>query len=369
MINNLFWFFTGAIILVAVTNVPGFTAEQKDLSHQLLTLDSLAGKNPFSVQPLIALGDTYLKLGIDKEAERFYRKAFAVDPGNALVNLALGEIAISKGEYEQARIMLGKCLSIDPANTDCLNALAEIAFIDKDRRAAKKYYDRVLEIDKKNERALLNSGVLRMEADDTSGAIGLFERYVAAYPDSIKGRMNLGVLYDRTNRFHDALLQFTKVLSLDTTHYEALQSLGVLYFKRKVYMESNTIFERAQKLRSSLPVSIALALGYNYQKETDKALTILEKSILGAREESYMMRLLMADIALVAGKHDAAIEYCKMAHELKGKEHVEQEIVNAIYRENGSNSSLFLHGKSTSPDLPLYKPGSIINLFQKELSD
>lgn len=360
------------VFLIVLIGVPRFICANvsSPISNQIMTFDSILAKNPKDVNALIKLGHAYRKIGITEEAERFYEKAFAVDPGNGTINFALGELSLEKGEYEQARIMFGKCAAIDTKNVDCLNALAEISLmLDKDKSSAKKYYDKVLAVDPKNEKALLNSGVLRIEQGDTSGAVEFLERYVASYPDSVRGRMNLGILYDKTGRFHDALMQFTKILSVDSSNIEALQSLGALYFKRKVYMESNTIFEKAQKIRHSIPVSIGLALGYHYEKEPEKALSVLENTLLKAKEDAYMLRLLMADISFVAGRHEAAIEYCKMAHELKGEKHVEQEIVNAVYRTKGTNTSVFLHDESMPSEIPLYKPGSIIKIFRNGLGE
>lgn len=360
------------VFIVLLVGAPRFiwANVSSPISNQIMKFDSILAKNPKDVNALLKLGQAYRKIGITEEAERFYEKAFTVDPGNCTVNFALGELALEKGEYEQARIMFGKCAAIDTKNVDCLNALAEISLmIDKDKSSAKKYYDKVLAVDPRNEKALLNSGVLRIEQGDTSSAVAFLERYVTAYPDSVRGRMNLGILYDKTNRFHDALVQFTKILTTDSMHIEALQSLGVLYFKRKVYVESNAIFERVQKIRHSIPVSIGLALGYHYEKEPEKALSVLENTLLKTKEDAYMLRLLMADISFVAGRHEAAIEYCKMAHELKGEKHVEQEIVNAVYQTRGMNASVLLHDESMPSEIPLYKPGSIIKIFRQGLGD
>jgi tetratricopeptide (TPR) repeat protein len=352
------------LLVLAGVPYPLFSSNTVSLNLKIAQFDSIIAQNPQSINALVELGNIYQKVGILDESERFYQKAFSINPDNVEVIFALGKIAFDKGDFVQARILLGKCTILAPQNTQCLNMLAEIALIaDRDTLSAKKFYERVLKIDTSDEKALFNSSVLQLDMGDTVSAIDFLEKYITAYPDSNQGRLNLGILYEKSNRFHDALIQFTKLLKRDTTNIEALQSLGVLYFKRKVYMESNAIFERVQNLRYSLPVSIGLALGYYFEKEPDRALAVLNNSILNAKENAYMLRLLMADIAFMSDRNDAAIEYCKLAHELQGSEHVEQEIVNVIYQNNDSKSIPRLHKYAIDDKKPLYEPGSIIRLF------
>lgn len=89
--------------------------ERREEGRQLLALsDQRENRNPFNY---LALGDLSMAQGRLRDAERYYRRAFHLNPAGADTRAAMGRWALESGRPRRARKFLRKARRADPAET------------------------------------------------------------------------------------------------------------------------------------------------------------------------------------------------------------------------------------------------------------
>jgi tetratricopeptide (TPR) repeat protein len=108
-------------------------------SESRLWKDVLA-KSPKKVRPLLAMGERMLELRRVGEAERYFERAYQLDPGHATVLVQLGAIAQMKGDAARAEDLFRRVLEIEPNHWIALANLGDLALARGDREEALRYF-------------------------------------------------------------------------------------------------------------------------------------------------------------------------------------------------------------------------------------
>ena len=163
-------------------------------------------------------------LGLSADAERFWKKALACNPGFAEAHYNLGVLSYQRRDYETAAACYARATALEPRNALALNnlgaTLRELGRLDEAeaalRRAlaadpqlaeacnnlalvlnARKRFDeacacldRAIGLKPQFAEALLSRGRLCAEAGDQDGAIGFFDAAISARPDYADAHLN-----------------------------------------------------------------------------------------------------------------------------------------------------------------------------------
>ncbi|TAL02466.1 MAG: tetratricopeptide repeat protein [Rhodospirillaceae bacterium] len=127
------------------------------------------------------------------EAEKFYRKAMAINPSNGLLHSNLGVLYYAQGRIDDAIVMQKRAIALDPG----------------------------LGISHNNLGVALN----RLERHEE--AIEAFRRAIEIEPDNSRALNNLGDSLTKSGRFEESVTFLRKALELDPVYAEAKSNMGM----------------------------------------------------------------------------------------------------------------------------------------------
>ena len=95
--------------------------QRDDISGELRILLKGLDIDPENVTLLLKLGRAYWRLGMNKKALEYFRKAERLDPDNPVTYINMGNIHLTQGQYAEAKPLYEKGLAI--MESDPLSAL------------------------------------------------------------------------------------------------------------------------------------------------------------------------------------------------------------------------------------------------------
>jgi hypothetical protein len=207
---------------VACLGVNQFTGGTADFQSQVL---NLAEAIPGSWMANFLSGTWYKGQGLYIEAERYYRRSVAYNPGFAMGQLFLADILYKQGNLTESlehyrlsvaadstnpegRINLGflylrsnqnalaasefkAALAMEPDNLDVTYGMASALMQDRKLPEAEAYLERTLHLSPNHSGALNYEGVIHEFHGDSPGALDYYRRAVAADSANVSARANL----------------------------------------------------------------------------------------------------------------------------------------------------------------------------------
>jgi eukaryotic-like serine/threonine-protein kinase len=263
--------------------------------------------DPHDVFTLIALGDTYDKLGRTSEAEATFRQATMLSPNYWAAFNWLGVFYSRHGRYVDAAAQFQKVTDIEPDNY--------------------RGYD--------------NLSAMRILQGNYEEAIQSLNRSIELRP-SMTAYSNLGSAYFWMHRYPDAISAYEKARSLDDKDYQNWGNLGdALYWSPSRRAESAAAYKQA----------IALAQGQlkiNPKDATTRAFAAQYYAMLGDQRTATTEALQAVDQA----PHDpdvlfrAALVYNQFGDQRQALEWLQKAVAENFPRTTVRNTPDFDHFKS-----------------------
>jgi len=120
--------------------------QRNKLSQAMLCFAMAHSVKPYSIEPILNLGNTSLRLGNLEGAEHYYRWALLLDPNSFVAQLNLGNCLASRKEYHQAIASYLEALRIKPDSFEATYNLA-LCFLELgDRSRAQLYLLKTLQL-------------------------------------------------------------------------------------------------------------------------------------------------------------------------------------------------------------------------------
>ncbi|MCP4896216.1 MAG: tetratricopeptide repeat protein [bacterium] len=201
---------------------------------------------------LVALGEVYLDLSRNDEAESAFRSALSLSPGSPAVMAGFGELALRRQDYEDAVAYFKAALASVPEANRLHYSLAMayrgLGRVDEARehlekrgtvgvRAPDPVVDS-LQLLTRGERVHLVRGRLAFANARYSEARDEFALAVEADPSSTRALVNLGATYSQLGDVEEALRLFRSVVEIEPKQLTANFNLGSLLAHKGAYDEA-----------------------------------------------------------------------------------------------------------------------------------
>ena len=191
------------------------------------------------------LGKVALDDGQPAEAERFFQRAYAINPKSPATQIGLGLVAMAREHYEDAEAWLAAACQADPANIE----------------------------------ARYDLGVAQLRQRHRHQAEATFRGVLTSQPDHFNAQYNLAGIATYFGRPLEMRVEWEKCVKLRPTSLEARYQLGLAYLKSTLYREAIEQFEAAHKLApKDADVLNNLGLAYQGDKNDEAALRCYEQA-------------------------------------------------------------------------------------------
>src|SRR6185312_12714736 len=163
-------------------------------------LEEVLQDTPDNSRVVLLVGQIHLEANRIDEADKYIRKALAINPEYADAWSDLGGVFDARKNVAEALKCYEKALSLKPDLPYALMNAAQASEKSGNREKAKEYYERVLANDPHNAEAANGLGLLFAKEGETEEARKLFEQAIAERRNYGMAINNLGVLYLETGK-------------------------------------------------------------------------------------------------------------------------------------------------------------------------
>lgn len=158
------------------------------------------------------LGEAYMQLGRQAEAEVLYRQALARGIDEAPFHVNLGRIHQSRHELGEAEKELRVGLALDPTNVAALVHLGNTLRASKKLQQALAQYQKALDIDPRYLYAFDGLGRTYSQLGRAEESLAAFREVVQLDPNGAQGYFNLAVQLEHMERKKEALEAYQELL-------------------------------------------------------------------------------------------------------------------------------------------------------------
>lgn len=211
-------------------NMLGLLASQLDkddlaikLLQRAMTVDYRAPAYPFN------LGNVYMKIGYEDDAEECFKLAASMDPGFFEANLVLGDIHLRKGDFYKACTYFEHAVQI---RSDQANLHIKLGLLYKkvsDIEKALEHLEKAVSLKSDDHETLFQLGLIQTEAGRYDEAIATYRRHNVLRPDNPDSHHNAGYLLSLVGRGEEAIEAYRKALSLNPSKAVTHHNLGNAY--------------------------------------------------------------------------------------------------------------------------------------------
>lgn len=240
-----------------------------------------------------------------------YRKAWELDPDNAVASHNLGATLGLLDRHAEALRHLDRAVEIDPrhrdAHFDRATALTRLGRLQEAAGALEK----VLEIDPRDRDARYRLALVSEALGERRRAATELAALVAAAPDDVQARLRLAKLLQETGHGAEAETHYAWVLEVDPRHPEAYQGRGRALVDQERYAEARRFLESGLELGSpELARMLARLLATCPRaavRDGERALELAQALFGRARtlENALAVAMAMAEL----GRFDEAVEW------------------------------------------------------------
>ncbi|NIP52175.1 MAG: tetratricopeptide repeat protein [Phycisphaerae bacterium] len=248
--------------------------------EELEFAEQLVREFPNSDDALVLIGNVYRKQGNSAEAEKYWKKALALNPARPDVYNGMGWAAFEKGEYEKAIVFWRKALEINPQTPAIHNSIAQTLILLGRYDEVIKEAEEELKISPTSGLSyfLLGQGYLKLKEYDK--AKEYYETAIKLEPDYMNAYYGLFRVCSRLKLKDEAgkyLARFKELKAEDA----------------KVLMDRNKAFDDVVVIRKMLAETYSDAEYIYYNKgNLQQAEKLLQRAVsLEPNNTEYLMKL------------------------------------------------------------------------------
>jgi tetratricopeptide (TPR) repeat protein/DNA-binding winged helix-turn-helix (wHTH) protein len=169
--------------------------------------------NPNLYMVYSALGELYLEMGRDNEAEAAFLNALDTNAQDAQAMQGLALAYEKQQRFDEAEELLGRAILLQPGNWRTINTLGGFLFAGGRFREASAAYKQVVILDPENWQGHGNLGSALLMAGEFEAAGEALQRSVEIHPDGLY-YSNLGIIYYYLGQFDESVAIHRKAVEL-----------------------------------------------------------------------------------------------------------------------------------------------------------
>ncbi len=242
-------------------------------------LKSIYGEDVNDFKVLSQIGYCFLMAGNTAEAEKFYTRAYTLQPGSLPILFSLGNINTKRGNTEKAKLYYGEIVKIDSNNFSVYKLLANLYHSPKDDSLKLTY--------------LLKANFINpLEGDvaaDLAEVHSSFQQYEKAYQVldiAIKGDSDNLVLQRAKLPIANQLKKYSEVIASgekllkDGADAGVVKDVAKAYYYTKKYQKAIDLFKTLEKVAMQNEATLYYtALSYRALKNYQQASIYTNKTI------------------------------------------------------------------------------------------
>ena len=300
-------------------------------------LDRIIKANPNQPDTLVELGLLNLTQRRYKEAEEFYRKAYAVDPSNPRGLLGVAEVYFQQNEPDKAIQVIADEVKKQPQRTDLKKELAVAET--RARQFDKALADYQSIVDRYKDAPL--------EQADLYSRLGTIYSVLRDYPKAIENMQkarqlapanwfysySLAMYYDNVGRQQEAVTSYRDAMKVDPNNAIVLNNLAYLLTQTNGNLdEALTLAQRAKQQLPNL-TEISDTIGWIYLKKnlSDSAIEIF-RDLNGKVKENPTFHYHYAMALAQKGDKAHALLELKAALQYKPSKNEENQIKELVQK-------------------------------------
>jgi len=207
-------------------------------------LEEVLQDTPDNSRVVLLVGQIHLEANRIDQAEKYIRKALAIDPAYADAWSDLGGVFDARKNVAEALNCYEKALSLKPDLPYALMNAAQASEKAGNREKAEQYYRRALASDPHNAEAANGLGLLFAKEGHTEEARKLFEQAIAERRDYGMAINNLGVLYLETGKPNEALAAYEYGIRVAPDEDILYLNLGRIYARQGQTERAREVMQR-----------------------------------------------------------------------------------------------------------------------------
>jgi tetratricopeptide (TPR) repeat protein len=258
-----------------------------------------------------------------RKALDYFEQALAKDPnyapayaGKAFAWAWLADAVLPPREaYPKAKAAAQKALELDPTNVEARGMLGIILWLyDWDRSASEQEFHRALESDP-NSMDIHNLRAISLcEMRQYEAGLAEADRAIALDPLNVWPSWVREYCLCIGRRYDEVIAQHKKSEELDPRFFYSDSWPGVAYREKKMYAESVTEYEKAQKITGGpLP---GLAVTYARMGKTAEARAVLQE-LLDLNRKRYIPPEFFAEVYAALGEKDEAFVWLDKSYDAR----------------------------------------------------
>ena len=279
---------------------------QKQYSRAKVGLETLAEKEPDSVQAHLLLARAYAGLGDSASLKKELERSLELAPRNFAARLALARLLLLEGQKEKVAEQLSVLNELSPDHPSILQLKASLAQAKGDRETATALLEDVFEKSPSTAN-MLSVARQKWAMDDKMAAIELQQEWTAEHPDDLLASLALATTYLQDDQVEQAIDQYKQVLVKEENNVIALNNLA-WSLRDEQPDKALEYAERAAELApNSSRVRDTFAVVLLKNGEIDLAKRNIEKALaIKPKNPSFLYHSAMIDVA--AGDKALAIK-------------------------------------------------------------
>lgn len=202
-------------------------------------------------QVLITLAGVRERQGRDEEAERLYRQALELRPGDTALEGQLGLLELGHGRTGEARALLIKALRNNPELRDRTLELGRNAIRDGHPSTALFLFEVVLAVDPENSAAEAWSGAALLASNDPLAALDRLRRAVARAPDLADAQLTLARCAEQLGLTTEASDALKRAVNAAPRNTNILCGVAEVYAHRGDFSDALPLCRKAVDLAPS----------------------------------------------------------------------------------------------------------------------
>lgn len=163
--------------------------------------------------------------GDEVDAERLYRRALEIDPGNVDAQYLLGALLGQRGHLEEATGLLQGAVAAKPDFSDAHAALGNVYLLQENRQAAAASYLEAIRLDPQTASAHSNLGLIYQRDNQHEAALRCFARAHELAPELPGALKNLTREWIALEQFEQALALLQNLYRKRPDRFEVLKCL------------------------------------------------------------------------------------------------------------------------------------------------
>lgn len=240
------------------------------------------------------------------EAEKYFRKALALDPAYSPAYNNLGILYILKGDPEKAEESLNKAIQYNIRDTDALYNLGILFLRQKDYDRAWLFFSRAYDISPGFVNAGINLAITEMYRGNLKESERILLGLSGKFTDNAMVLYNLGVLYKSMGMPEKAMEYFDNALEVEPKFADALNNIGVIFIGQNKWKQAVLILNKALEISPDNPVYLFnRGLASYYGERYDDAELFFGKALM-VNPEYHNAGLFLIRANLLNGKYQEA---------------------------------------------------------------